>query len=124
MRRATSSGVRVEFLELGVVQVAAFGRRLERVGGDGDDAAVGELSPVVVGGAPPCLPDGPMPVLAASAFLPEGRIAIVLTVFLFTLEVRSAERGGLRRLAFSGVELAGTPFLDDRSHSIDRGGGR
>ena len=38
---------------------------------------------------------------------------IVLTVVLFTLEARSAERSGLRRLVFSGVEFAGEPVLDD-----------
>ena len=45
-------------------------------------------------------------------------IAIVLTVFLLALEVRSAERAGLRRMAFSGVEFAGTPFLDDISSDV------
>ena len=46
---------------------------------------------------------------------------IVLTVVLFTLEVRSAERGGLHRLVFSGVEFAGEPFLDDISSDVTLG---
>ena len=45
-------------------------------------------------------------------------IAIVLTVLLLALEVCSAERAGLRRMAFSGVEFAGTPFLDDISSDV------
>ena len=51
----------------------------------------------------------------ASAY---AAMTIVLTVFLLTLEVRSAEQAGLRRLAFSGVEFAGTPFLDDVSSDV------
>ena len=45
-------------------------------------------------------------------------ITIVLTVLLLTLEVRSAEQAGLRRLVFSGVEFAGEPFLDDISSDV------
>ena len=45
-------------------------------------------------------------------------ITIVLTVLLLTLEVRSAEQAGLRRLVFSGVEFAGKPFLDDISSDV------
>ena len=45
-------------------------------------------------------------------------ITIVLTAFLLTWQVRSTERSGLHRLAFSGVELAGAPFLDDISSDV------
>ena len=45
-------------------------------------------------------------------------IAIVLAVFLLALEVRLTERSGMRRMAFSGVEFAGTPLLDDISGDV------
>ena len=45
-------------------------------------------------------------------------IAIVLTVFSIASEVHSGERAGLRRMAFSGVEFTGTPFLDDISSDV------
>ena len=45
-------------------------------------------------------------------------IAIVLAVFLLALEVRLTERSGLRRMAFSGVEFAGTRLLDDISSDV------
>ena len=45
-------------------------------------------------------------------------VAIVLAVFLLALEVRLTERSGLRRMAFSGVEFAGTRLLDDISSDV------
>ena len=48
-------------------------------------------------------------------------ITIVLTVLLLTLEVRSAEQAGLRRLVFSGVEFADLPLLDDISSDVTLG---
>ena len=45
-------------------------------------------------------------------------IAIVLAVFLLALEMRLTERSGMRRMAFQGVEFAGTPLLDDISSDV------
>lgn len=45
-------------------------------------------------------------------------IALALTVVLFALEVRLAERIGLHRLVFSGVELNGAPLVNDISGDV------
>jgi len=68
------ASVRVERLQLGVIQVAALGRRPRRVGGDSDHDPVGELPPPVVLQAPSGLLDGPVAMPAAPAFAPQGRV--------------------------------------------------
>ncbi|MYD70505.1 MAG: hypothetical protein F4W89_07155 [Acidobacteria bacterium] len=45
-------------------------------------------------------------------------ITVVLSVLLLALEAGLAERAGLRRLVFPGVEFAGTPVLDDISSDV------
>ena len=71
------AGVRVEVMELRVVQVAALGWRPRRVGCYSDDAPVGVLLlPTVFREALPGLPNAAMSMPAASALVPDRGVDV------------------------------------------------